>query len=104
MNLLVVGSGGREHALCWRLAASPLLSGLWCAPGNAGIENEARCVALDPMDFDGLVAFCREESIDFVVVGPEAPLPASWTGWRRRESPPSGRARPRRASRDRSPS
>ncbi len=76
MNLLVVGSGGREHALCWRLAASPLLSGLWCAPGNAGIENEARCVALDPMDFDGLVAFCREESIDFVVVGPEAPLVA----------------------------
>ena len=76
MNVLVVGSGGREHALCWRLAASPLLGGLWCAPGNAGIENEARCVALDPMDFDGVVAFCREESIDFVVVGPEAPLVA----------------------------
>ncbi len=76
MNVLVVGSGGREHALCWRLAASPLLGGLWCAPGNAGIENEARCVALDPMDFDGVVAFCREESIDFVVVGPETPLVA----------------------------
>ena len=74
MNVLVVGSGGREHALCWQLAASPLLGALWCAPGNAGIENEATCVALDPMDFDGLVAFCREQAIDLVVVGPEAPL------------------------------
>ena len=74
MKVLVVGSGGREHALCWQLAASPLLGALWCAPGNAGIENEATCVALDPMDFDGLVAFCREQAIDLVVVGPEAPL------------------------------
>ena len=74
MNVLVVGSGGREHALCWQLAASPLLGALWCAPGNAGIENEATCVALDPMDFDRLVAFCREQAIDLVVVGPEAPL------------------------------
>ena len=76
MNVLVVGAGGREHALCWHLAASPLLDALWCAPGNAGIENEATCVALDPMDFDGLVAFCRSRAIDFVVVGPEAPLVA----------------------------
>ena len=74
MNVLVVGSGGREHALCWQLAASPVLGALWCAPGNAGIENEATCVAIDPMDFDGLVSFCREKAIDFVVVGPEAPL------------------------------
>ena len=74
MNVLVVGSGGREHALCWQLAASPLLRRLWCAPGNAGIANEATCVPLDPMDFDGLIAFCREDVIDFVVVGPEAPL------------------------------
>ena len=74
MNVLVVGSGGREHALCWQLAASPLLGGLWCAPGNAGIEDDATCVALDPMDFDRLVAFCREQAIDLVVVGPEAPL------------------------------
>ena len=76
MNVLVVGSGGREHALCWQLAASPLLDELWCAPGNAGIENEATCIALDPIDFDRLVAFCRQESIEFVVVGPEAPLVA----------------------------
>ena len=74
MNVLVVGSSGREHALCWQLAASPLLGALWCAPGNAGIENEATCVALDPMDFDRLVAFCRKQAIDLVVVGPEAPL------------------------------
>ena len=74
MNVLVVGSGGREHALCWQLAASPLLGTLWCAPGNAGIEGEARCVALDPMDFARVVSFCREKAIDFVVVGPEAPL------------------------------
>ena len=76
MNVLVVGSGGREHALCWCLAASPLLEALWCAPGNAGIENEATCVALDPMDFDGLVSFCQARAIDLVVVGPEAPLVA----------------------------
>ena len=70
-----MGSGGREHALCWQLAASPLLGALWCAPGNAGIENEATCVALDPMDFDRPGgSFCRERAIDFVVVGPEAPL------------------------------
>ena len=74
MNVLVVGSGGREHALCWQLAVSPLLGALWCAPGNAGIEKEATCVALDPMNFDGLVAFCGEQAIDLVVVGPEAPL------------------------------
>ncbi len=76
MNVLVVGSGGREHALCWSLAASPLVGTLWCAPGNAGIADAARCVALEPMDFDGLVAFCGDKAIDFVVVGPEAPLVA----------------------------
>ena len=74
MNVLVVGSGGREHALCWQLAASPLLGTLWCAPGNAGIGAEATCVAIDPMDFARVVSFCREHAIDFVVVGPEAPL------------------------------
>ena len=74
MNVLVVGSGGREHALCWQFAASPLLGSLWCAPGNAGIENEAACVAIDPMDFGSLISFCRARAIDFVVVGPEAPL------------------------------
>jgi len=74
MNVLIVGAGGREHALAWSLAASPLVDALFCAPGNGGIAQEARCVDIDVMDFDGLVGFCRSEEIDFVVVGPEAPL------------------------------
>jgi len=76
MNILVIGSGGREHALCWAIAASPLCDRLFCAPGNAGIAGEATCVAVDPMDFDGIVGLCRRERIDFVAVGPEAPLVA----------------------------
>lgn len=76
MNVLVVGSGGREHALCWNIAASPLVDKLFCAPGNAGIAREAVCVDIDAMDFDGLIGLCRSEEIDFVVVGPEAPLVA----------------------------
>jgi phosphoribosylamine---glycine ligase len=74
MRLLVVGSGGREHALCWALAASPLCDTLYCAPGNAGIAQEATCVPIAAEDIDGLVAFAQEQRIDFVVVGPEAPL------------------------------
>ncbi len=76
MRLLVVGGGGREHALAWKLAASPLCDRLWCAPGNAGIEAVAECVAIGAEDIDGLLAFAREKPIDFVVVGPEAPLVA----------------------------
>jgi len=74
MRVLVVGSGGREHALAWAIAASPLVDALYCAPGNAGIAEEAECVAIRATDIAGLVAFCRRERIDFVVVGPEAPL------------------------------
>ena len=74
MNVLVVGSGGREHALCWALSASPMLGRLYCAPGNAGIIDVADCVALDPMDFDGIIGFCKAERIGLVVIGPEAPL------------------------------
>ncbi|HUA51684.1 MAG TPA: phosphoribosylamine--glycine ligase, partial [Candidatus Sulfotelmatobacter sp.] len=76
MRLLVVGGGGREHALCWALAGSPLTTKLYCAPGNAGIAAEAECVAIGQMDLDGLVGFAREQRIDFVVVGPEQPLAA----------------------------
>jgi phosphoribosylamine--glycine ligase len=76
MKVLVVGSGGREHALCWAIAASPLCERLWCAPGNAGIARVAHCVAIGAGDIDGLVAFARDNAIDFVVVGPEAPLVA----------------------------
>jgi phosphoribosylamine--glycine ligase len=76
MNILLIGSGGREHALAWKLAASPLLTKLWCAPGNAGIAKEAECIALDVADHAAVIAFCRTNKVDFVVVGPEAPLAA----------------------------
>jgi phosphoribosylamine--glycine ligase len=76
MNLLVIGSGGREHALCWALSASPLVKKLICAPGNAGIARVARLAPVDPLDLDAVLKLCRDEHIDFVVVGPEAPLVA----------------------------
>src|SRR5215469_2495993 len=76
MNILLLGSGGREHALAWKIAASPLVERLYCAPGNAGIAQEAECVALDITDHAAVIAFCRARAIDFVVVGPEAPLVA----------------------------
>jgi phosphoribosylamine--glycine ligase len=74
MRVLVVGAGGREHALAWAIAASPLVDALYCAPGNAGIAEEAECVAIRATDIAGLVGFCHRERIDLVVVGPEAPL------------------------------
>src|ERR1043165_4086478 len=74
MKILLLGSGGREHALAWKMAASPLSQRLWCAPGNAGIAHEAETVALDIADHAAVIAFCRANRIDFVVVGPEAPL------------------------------
>ena len=76
MNILLLGSGGREHALAWKIAASPLTTKLWCAPGNAGIAQEAECVPLDITDHAAVVAFCKANKVDFVVVGPEAPLVA----------------------------
>jgi phosphoribosylamine---glycine ligase len=74
MNLLVIGSGGREHALCWALSASPLVNKLICAPGNAGIAAVAKLAPINPVDKDAVLQLCRDEHIDFVVVGPEAPL------------------------------
>jgi phosphoribosylamine---glycine ligase len=74
MNILLLGSGGREHALAWKMAASPLTDKLYCAPGNAGIAREAECVELDLANHKAVIAFCRAGKIDFVVVGPEAPL------------------------------
>jgi phosphoribosylamine---glycine ligase len=76
MRVLIVGSGGREHALAWAIAASPLVEHLYCAPGNAGIAAEAECVLVAASDTAGLIDFCRHAAIDFVVVGPEAPLVA----------------------------
>lgn len=74
MNILVIGAGGREHSLCWKIASSPLLEKLYVAPGNGGMDDVADCVALDSADQDAVVSFCREKNIEFVVVGPEAPL------------------------------
>jgi phosphoribosylamine---glycine ligase len=76
MNVLLIGSGGREHALAWAMVSSPLLSKLYAAPGNAGIAELATCVALDVTNHDAVIAFCREHTIGFVVIGPEAPLVA----------------------------
>ncbi len=76
MNILVIGSGGREHALCWSLASSPLLTKLFCAPGTGGIAQVAGCVALDIGNHEAVIEFCKETQIDLVVIGPEAPLVA----------------------------
>src|SRR5258708_39292398 len=76
MNILLLGSGGREHALAWKIAASPLTTNLWCGPGNAGIAREAECVPLDITDHAAVVALCKELAVDFVVVAPDNPLVA----------------------------
>ncbi len=76
MKVLVVGGGGREHALCWKLAQSPRVERIYCAPGNAGIaaEEKCECVPLDPFDFEALSRLAKEKGVDFTVVGPEDPL------------------------------
>jgi phosphoribosylamine--glycine ligase len=76
MNILLLGSGGREHALAWKIAASPLLTKLWCAPGNAGIAREAECVPIDIVDHPAVIDFCQRNAVDFVVVGPDAAIAA----------------------------
>ncbi|CAM5512208.1 phosphoribosylamine--glycine ligase [Aquamicrobium terrae] len=76
MNVLLLGSGGREHALAWKIAASPMLTRLYAAPGNPGIARHADCVKLDLGNHAAVAGFCREHRIDLVVVGPEAPLVA----------------------------
>ena len=74
MKVLVVGGGGREHALCWAIAQSKRCSALFCAPGNAGIAAVATCVDINAEDISGIVNYAVVEKMDFVVVGPEAPL------------------------------
>lgn len=74
MKILVVGSGGREHAMVWKLAQSSRMPTLYCAPGNAGIESLAACVPIKADDIAGLKTFVQSEKIDLTVVGPEAPL------------------------------
>jgi len=74
MNVLVVGGGGREHAICWKLSQSPKVTRLYCAPGNAGIAQLARCVDVKATDVEGMVSWAKENAIDFVVVAPDDPL------------------------------
>ena len=76
LDILVLGGGGREHALCWKIAQSPLLGKLYCAPGNGGINTLAEPVALNAENPDDVVAFATDNNISLVVVGPEAPLVA----------------------------
>ena len=76
MNVLLIGSGGREHALAWKIAQSPKLTTLYAAPGNPGIADCAECVSLNADDHAAVISFCRDKAIGFVVVGPEAPLVA----------------------------
>ena len=74
MKVLVVGGGGREHAICWKLAQSPRVTELFCAPGNAGIAQIARCVPIRATDVEAVVEWAKEEGVDFVVVAPDDPL------------------------------
>ena len=76
MKVLVVGGGGREHALVWKLKQSPRVKRIFCAPGNAGIARDASCVKISAEDIPALLAFALEKEIDLTVVGPEAPLTA----------------------------
>ena len=78
MNVLLIGSGGREHALAWAISASPLLSKLYCAPGNPGIAQVAELAAIDITNHGAVIEFCMAHAINFVVVGPEAPLVAGF--------------------------
>ncbi|MBI3197220.1 MAG: phosphoribosylamine--glycine ligase, partial [Rhodospirillales bacterium] len=76
MRILVVGGGGREHALCWAISASPLCTKLYCAPGNAGIAQVAECMDVGAEDIPGQVALAQRLKIDFAVIAPDAPLVA----------------------------
>ena len=76
MNVLLIGSGGREHSLAWALSSSPMLTRLVCTPGNGGISQIADCVSLDISDHEAVIGFCKDDKTDFVVIGPEAPLVA----------------------------
>ncbi len=74
MKILVIGGGGREHALVWKIAQSPKVKKIFCTPGNAGIAEIAECVSIGAEDIDNLLAFAKKEKIDLTVVGPEVPL------------------------------
>src|SRR3989442_15563592 len=102
MKILVIGSGGREHAIAWKLANSPHTSQLYCAPGNAGISEIATCLPVDVNDPTSLATLAESVGADFTVVGPEAPLVAgvaeAFHPRRLRLGGPSSGAPPRRGS------
>lgn len=74
MNILVIGSGGREHSLCWKISKSPLVSELYCVPGNAGIASIAKTDSIKPTSLEDLASFAQDKKIDLTIVGPELPL------------------------------
>jgi phosphoribosylamine--glycine ligase len=74
MKVLIIGRGGREHAIAWQVSHSHLCTGLYCAPGNAGISDFAECIDIQETDFPGILSFCQSEKIDLVIIGPEVPL------------------------------
>ena len=74
MKVLIIGSGGREHAIAWKVAQSPKVEKIYCAPGNAGIAEYAECVAIGAMEFEKLAAFAKEHEVDLTVVGMDDPL------------------------------
>ena len=76
MNVLIVGSGGREHALAWKISKSSRVEKIYCAPGNAGIEEYAECVPIGVLDFTALTAFAKEKNIGLTVIGMDDPLVA----------------------------
>ena len=78
MRILMVGSGGREHALIRKLKESPRCEEIYCAPGNGGISKDAVCVDISAEDIDGIAAFAKEKNIDLVFVAPDDPLAAAW--------------------------
>ena len=88
MRILLIGSGGREHSLAWKLKQSPKLEKLFCTPGNAGIAEEAELVSINIEDHQAVIQFCQLMNIDFVVVGPEIPWLTGWSiVWKQPISP-----------------
>src|SRR3979409_791732 len=88
MKVLVIGGGGREHALVWKLKQSPRVEKIWCAPGNGGIAAEAECVAVDAGDVSAVIALAKKIQPDLTVVGPELPLVNGFTdAFRKRNWP-----------------
>ena len=77
MKVLVVGGGGREHAICWKLAQSPKVTELYCAPGNGGIAQAAQCVPIKATDVEGMVQWAKDNAMDFVMVAPDDPPPSA---------------------------